>query len=267
MKTIKFKNVDVASLRSLFTRSLTVTPHLYFVVTPTMIEAFTANQPNTFCKEWSTSIDGIIEHDNDFDQLKFFFLHGDIFSNKILPNFDKVEMILKVGEGDKVTEISLVSVGLEFVIKTTNIDFANTISKDAQINRFDTSSPESSFSIHPTIIKEITSLSAITEFSDSKIDYIEFNGKDGVLVVSNNLFSKNIGEYEGDEFDAKMHKSFLSLIDGEEHMVHLCTDISGAKKFIFESKHAEIKAKSCAVLMTTLDIDTELSIDDEEDSW
>ncbi|AFF28107.1 gp109 [Sphingomonas phage PAU] len=267
MKTIKLSNIDVASLKGLFGRSLSVNTSLYFELTPQKIEAYAANQHDTFCKEWSTDLKGILEHNNDFERLKFYFAHGSVFTNKLLGFFSTPEWEIHFDEENVVKRIVMTDKALRIDINTTNINFANIISKDQQLKRFDLSNSQASFDLNPGIVDSIVSLSSITEFSEQKIDFVEFEAANGVLKASNNMFNKEIGTYEGIEFKAKLHKSFLSVLDKEDTKVHYCTNDNGTVTFIFDSKHAEIDSKSCAVIMTDLAIMSDLDFNDDTTGW
>lgn len=270
-KTIKLSNVDVASLKSLFERSLTVNPTLYFEITPEKIQSFTTNQQDAFCKNWETPVTGILEHNNDFQLLKFFFLFGAPFANKILGFFDKAELNITVSDdGETVSQLTIIekAKGLKFDINTSNILFANTIPKEKQAQRFDVSNSVAKFEITPQLVAAITSLSGITEFSEQQIDYVKFSGVDGTLSVSNNMFNKEIGTYTGEAFEAKLYKSFLGLIDKEDNTVDLCNDPNndGVRTFVLTNKHAEIKSQSCAAIMTEISMDDEFNLDDDDNS-
>lgn len=270
MKTIKLSNVEVSALKSLFARSLTVSTALYFELTPDKIQSYSSNQQDAFCKEWETSLKGIAEHSNDFTSLKFFFIHGAIFSNKILPFFDKAEWVISADDDEVVQEIVMVdkSKGLRFNIKTSNILFANVITKDKQAVRFNTANSVAKFDLGSAVVAAVVSLSDIGEFSEQQIDYVKFTGADGVLSVSNNMFNKEIGVYTGEDFDAKLSKSFLTLIDKEDNTVDLCVEANNSRKFVFSNKNAEITAKSCAALMTDVSLDEEFDINGgDNESW
>lgn len=276
-QTVTLKNVDVASFKSLFTRSLIVSGKaLYFEITKDTISSFMSNDQDSFSKVWSTSSKGIFEHNNDFELLRFFFLDGKTFNDKILNFFGKSEWICTVTDSereedkDAVLSFKMIDGGLSFDLKTSNIHFATVLPKQEQARRFDIEGSQAKFELSPSTVKDIISLSDISEFSDDTTDHIEITGTGGVLKVSNNMFSKEIGTYEGSEFSEKLYKAFLGNIDKEEQTVFVCISDdpeSRASRMVFQNKHAEIDSKSCAVLMTDIANDSYDIGDDDEIGW
>lgn len=267
MKTIKLTNIDVASLKSLFARSLVVTEKtLYFEIHSDKITSFVSNTQDHFSKTWETASKGIFESAEQFDTLKIFFLRGDIFSNKILGFFNKANWELTVNEKGYVNQIKMTEGSLEFTIQTSDIEvFTTILPQEEQDKRFSLADKVASFELQTGTVANIISMAGIADFSQNQTDYVVLTGEAGKVRISNNMFDKEVGAFEGADFSQKLYKGFLSLLDKEDMTIHVCVPETEDRTpmLVFENKHAEISSKSSAVLMTDESVDA-YDIDDTD---
>ena len=264
MQVISLKMVDVNSLRMLFGRSLSVSNLLAFKLTSEQIESIVLNSSDSFCKHWKTSTTGIFESEK-FDQIRVVVFEGSFFAKTILSYFSEykeTEIKITVNDAREALKIELISDMLHITFKTARVE----MSKDSDLSSteydmlFNITNALTSFTLPAGIISKIDHLKAINSRSDEPVNFVKFEGANGVLECSDTSFKLKIAEYDGSPFSVKFNKQFLSLLDPEDHIVYVAKEES-FDKFVMQSKHAEIDSWCSAILMKDVS-----QLDDVEDS-
>jgi len=269
-KVIKLKKIDVNALKMLFSRSLSVSNLLGFSLSSEEIESLVSNDSDSFFKHWKTSTAGIFESET-FEKIRVVIFNGSFFSKTVLPYFadsKDAEMHITVNEKNEALLIELFGNGLQIKFKTARIE----MSKDAQLTAedyekiFNFSDAFTSFTLSKDVISKIDHLKVINAASDNPVDYVLFKGHSGKLSASDTSFILDIGEYSGEDFEAKFNKQFLPLIDSEDHVVYYMKgDVFD--RFVMQSKHSSIVSYCSSILMKEIGLIDAMNDELENPDW
>lgn len=198
------------------------------------------------------------------------------FVKNVLSYFSKsenVKLIFNLDDEGKVGKIDIEDSKLKISLNTTNIAFAGEKITDEQYKTlFSKENAITSFDLSHSTLVEINKLKELSySTGDKPAISLTFEGKDGKIKVYDESFDLTISsEYSGSDFEVKISKKLLSLINSEDNIVYLCDieqeDGSSLQKFVFVSKHSSIKAYDIAILMKELDT-AQLGEDSSDSGW